>query len=471
MDNLEDLTKKQSDTGKKVSYKDVCDLLADNKIDKGEDSRAFSAFKVSDILSKEDKDKQKKQIGSRDTFNSLMHYMKEIGKYNLLSREEERKMLEEKYAEFITYSSVIFTSESLVDSIISKVNFYGYEKKIGSMFYSCYDCNDISARRRLDADLKTLKELAKRKENIEKNIYKLERFVEEIRPREEFMKHFREEFLKNCVDEKLRDRLNSAYDRYVSIKRDFAKRNLRLVISIAKKYRNKGIPFMDLIQSGNVGLMKAIEKMDIVKYRSRFSTYGSWWIMQTISRDLTNANYNNSVRVPVNVLNDRNRIKNCRQEYFAGHGQYPDEDSLSDMVGIKKEKIMDSGIQNVISLDKIEDEYPVFGAIKDPRIPSSLKKTQVSHLKDIIDLAFGVLDSREKEVIEKRYGLRDGSTYTLQEIGDMFDLTRERIRQIEKKAIKKFQHYAKSKSFPDIHGAFRQHEDDSYKKIRTQDTF
>ena len=245
--------------------------------------------------------------------------------------------------------------------------------------------------------------------------------------------------------ENLRKRVSQTrkiFNKYEDAKRKLSGGNLRLVVSIAKKYRNRGLSFLDIIQEGNTGLMRAVDKYE---YRRgfKFSTYATWWIRQAITRAI--ADHARTIRIPVHMIETMSKLRNISKGLMQELGREPTIEEIA-----KRAKMPVSETRRVlkisrhpISLDRPvgESEDSYFGDfIEDERAENPVESATQEMLKDKIEQVLKTLTYREREIIKLRYGIGDGYTYTLEEVGRIFKVTRERVRQVEAKAIRKLQH-------------------------------
>ena len=241
--------------------------------------------------------------------------------------------------------------------------------------------------------------------------------------------------------------MNHRFTEYEQAKRELSGGNLRLVVSIAKKYRNRGLSFLDLIQEGNTGLMRAVDKYE---YRRgyKFSTYATWWIRQAITRAI--ADQARTIRIPVHMIETMSKLRNVSKKLVQQLGREPTIEETAQEAGISYEetKRVLKISRHPISLDRPvgESEDSYFGDfIEDESAESPVSAATQEMLKDKIESVLKTLTYREREIIKLRYGLGDGYTYTLEEVGRIFKVTRERVRQIEAKAVRKLQHPVRSR--------------------------
>jgi RNA polymerase primary sigma factor len=321
----------------------------------------------------------------------------------------------------------------------------------------------LAIRRRRRRSVKLLEELSlrtskvtplmKKLSSISTKMVELEHRIEELKkvkdPGED-LEVCQEELsgLEDLVLENAQDlhkrvvQVRKIYFKYEDAKRKLSGGNLRLVVSIAKKYRNRGLSFLDIIQEGNTGLMRAVDKYE---YRRgfKFSTYATWWIRQAITRAI--ADHARTIRIPVHMIETMSKLRNISKMLMQELGREPTIEEIA-----KRAKMSVSETRRVlkisrhpISLDRPvgESEDSYFGDfIEDEKADNPVESATQEMLKDKIEQVLKTLTYREREIIKLRYGIGDGYTYTLEEVGRIFKVTRERVRQVEAKAIRKLQH-------------------------------
>jgi RNA polymerase primary sigma factor len=236
--------------------------------------------------------------------------------------------------------------------------------------------------------------------------------------------------------------VEKVFQEYEQAKRDLSGGNLRLVVSIAKKYRNRGLPFLDIIQEGNTGLMRAVDKYEY-KRGYKFSTYATWWIRQAITRAI--ADHARTIRVPVHMIETMSKLRTIQKHLLQELGREPTivEIASQAKMSVEETRRVMKISRHPISLDRPvgESEDSQFGDfIEDERQESPSETATSEMLRQRISDVLKTLTYREREILKLRYGIGDGYTYTLEEVGRIFKVTRERVRQVESKAIRKLQH-------------------------------
>ena len=393
-------------------------------------------------------------LAIKDDYTGQEDFLKGVSEREKLEAMKDLKTLaDEKGASNLTFSEV----GDRIDTI-------GFDKDQIDDIYEYLDQNGIAVvTEREEPDLKELKEIDSEEEDpdIKAQMEKdpkakeidleaaISKTVAVDDPVRMYLKEIGKVPLLSAEEEvELAKRMEQG-DEYA--KQKLCEANLRLVVSIAKKYVGRGMLFLDLIQEGNLGLIKAVDKFDYTK-GYKFSTYATWWIRQAITRSI--ADQARTIRIPVHMVETINKLIRVSRQLLQENGREPTPDEIAEEMGITVEKVREilKIAQEPVSLETPigeEEDSHLGDFIPDEDAPAPAEAAAFSMLKEQLVEVLNTLTEREQKVLKLRFGLEDGRARTLEEVGKEFDVTRERIRQIEAKALRKLRHPTRSKKLKD----------------------
>lgn len=405
----------------------------------------------------EEKPEPLEEIGGADLIDT---YLKSVGRFPMLKIEEEQtyvRMLEEgkRALREIALTSplaiprVVALGENIKQGLMKVQDILRYPGEWNEAYAEEFvrQFNRFKrqiSRGNMERAAATLREMRLSDREIEKMIKKI------VTAEKQAERGVHSERIKLGLDAKtLREtvkRIEKEEAKVKIAKDELIKANLRLVVSIAKKYVNRGLTLLDLIQEGNIGLMKAADRYESGK-GTKFSTYSTWWIRQRITRAILDQA--RTIRLPVHLIEESTRISRIYAKFMREKGREPSPEEISDLMGLSVARVNEilRAIQEPVSLETpiLSEEKELKDVIVDEKSVSPFKTLENNEAISRIEEVLSSLSEREEKIIRMRFGIGVGSEHTLEEVGKYFNLTRERIRQIEIKALKKLRHPARSK--------------------------